>query len=99
MRKEIGRCEWCRRGRIFLHEIAQGFGKRHLALDKRGLVIGLCFDCHRKIHSLGLKGKVIGLAILRARRPQDYNLQLFWEVNGRRWPDHEEVLAAEIELP
>ncbi len=99
MRKEIGRCELCRSGKVSLHEIAQGFGRRRLALDKRGLIVGLCEGCHRMVHSMGLKGKVLCLAVLLARRPADYNLQLFWEVNGRRWPDHEEVLAALETLP
>jgi len=85
-------CERCLRRKPCLHELTQGSGKRDKALDNRSLIIGLCWDCHRFIHSLGMAGKVLGLAILLLRRPQDFDLALFWKVNGRRWPDMEEVI-------
>jgi len=81
----------CGRGKPCLHELTQGYGRRDIALDQRGLIIGLCWNCHRIIHTLGLKGKVMGLAILLWRRPQDFDLSLFWKVNGRRWPEQEDV--------
>lgn len=90
-RKELERCELCRRGSPQLHEIAQGYGKRVKALGDRSLIVGLCSGCHRRVHSMGLKGKVLCLALLLLRRPQDFNLPNFWSVNGRVWPDPEEV--------
>lgn len=93
-REELGRCELCRKGKPQLHELTQGYGRRTRALGNRSLVVGLCGNCHRKIHLMALKGKILCLALLRLRRPADYNLQTFWEVNGRRWPDNEEVMEA-----
>lgn len=66
-------------------------------MDRR-LIVGLCWDCHAKIHSLGLPGKIECLAILCLRRPEDYDLEHFWKINGRRWPDAEDVAAAMFEL-
>lgn len=94
LREELGRCEYCRRGKPQLHEIVQGHGRRIKALGNRSLIVGLCSKCHAKVHTMGLAGKILCLALLRLRRPEDYNLQTFWEVNGRRWPDNEEVMEA-----
>lgn len=91
LRLELKTCERCRRRKPALHELTQGHGKRDVALDQRSLIIGLCWDCHRHIHTLGTAGKVLGLAILMLRRPQDFDLPLFWKVNGRRWPEQEDV--------
>ena len=94
LREEIGRCERCRKRQVRLHELTQGFGKRYKALGDRSLIVGLCDTCHALIHSMGCAGKIECLAILKTRRPADYCLQRFWEMNGKRWPEPEEVAAA-----
>jgi hypothetical protein len=89
-RAELRVCEWCGKRPPVLHEISQGYGKRAAALNQRHLIVGLCDPgCHQKIHAMGILGKVLALAILLKRRPKDYNLELFWAANGRRWPEHE----------
>lgn len=93
-RTELRVCERCGRGKPQLHEITQGYGRRVRALGCRSLIVGLCSRCHREIHSMGLLGKITCLAIIYLRRPKDYSLQMFWEVNGRCWPDQEEVVDA-----
>lgn len=98
LQKEIGRCELCLRGKPALHELTQGYGRRVQALAERGLILGLCWKCHHRVHSMGLRGKLLCLALLKIRRPADYNLGLFWEVNGRRWPDAEEVAEFEKQV-
>jgi hypothetical protein len=88
LRLRVGKCEWCGSDRngLAVHEIARG-PNRAAALDKPFAVLVLCAACHRDLHELpGAHAVCLGLALLRYNRPQNYHLENFFRLAGRRWP-------------
>ena len=85
-----GTCEWCGYTcAVEEHHIAQGCD-RGQALDNPACIIWLCRPCHTTIQGIR-DTRLIGLAILKCRRPFDYSLAEFYRVTRRRWPDERDV--------
>src|SRR6185369_5329154 len=85
---EIGHtCEWCRdEPATEQHEIARG-PNRSRARTCRFAVLGLCFGCHRILDRMpGDDAIIVGLAILKRNRPEDYSLAGYWTLTNRRFP-------------
>jgi len=93
MVREIGRCELCwhdpkkvRPGNVawalHVHEIARG-ATRQAALDKRYATLVLCYHCHmNRIHGNERWPETRQLAVLKTRRPKDYDLAAYNELVG-----------------
>jgi len=79
-----GRCEFCRNAPCQeQHELARGNGLRHKARTQRFAVLALCLLCHRVFdHVCGLEGQLLGLAVLRRSRPEDFDLTAFNRLYG-----------------
>lgn len=79
------RCEFCSRRRpLEPHHLCQG-GLRASTLYDVKVLLMLCRCCHDEIHRLSAANKAIGLALLRHAGRLD--LEHFYRVTGRRWPD------------
>ena len=86
---ELGRCEYCGKRRLVLHEIARGCD-RSRALDKRYALLGLCDPgCHQRV---GDWPRAKQLALLYMRRPYDFDLPSYHALIARKTPDLSEVL-------
>ena len=86
---ELKTCEWCRKRRPIIHEIARG-STRVQALTARFATLGLC---HPQCHDLvGSWCRAKQLALLLIWRPMDFDLEAYWNLIRRRTPDIEEVL-------
>ena len=79
-------CEFCSEFHpLEQHHIAQGVD-RAAAGDNPACSIWICQDCHTWIQ--GVRDcRPIGLAIIKIRRPDDYDLEEFYRVTNRRFPD------------
>lgn len=91
--ERVAVCEWCINtdSGLIVHEISRG-QYRAMSLDKPFACLVLCGDCHRDMHDLPASHAVcIGLALLRYSRPTDFNLERFYQLTARRWPDEEMV--------
>jgi hypothetical protein len=84
---EVGRCEVCghnpravRPGniawRLAVHEIANG-PNRQKALDRRYAVLVVCPICHDALGGKGDWPECRQLAVLKRRRPHDYDLAAY----------------------
>lgn len=74
------KCEWCGAGNCELdhHELQRGSGVRHLQRACLYASVILCRPCHEILGRMGGQDAVLlGLAILRLRRPECYDLQRF----------------------
>lgn len=90
---DVGRCEFCGLRDIFeVHEVARGTS-RDDALDQAYAVLVLCRDCHRTLERLaGDDQRALGLVLLRRNRPDDFNLQAFYDLTQRNnFPSRELV--------
>ena len=88
-----GWCDWCASDRhgLDIHEVSGG-ATRGLELDKPFSTNLLCRRCHDDLESLPKSHAVcIGLALIRYRRPESYNLEWFYRLTARRWPSEELV--------
>lgn len=89
--EELKVCEWCRKRKPIVHEIARGSGHRLKAMVTRYATLALCDPgCHQEV---GLWSRAAQLALLKLRRPKDYDIAKFWELTARRWPYEEDVQA------
>lgn len=81
----ITNCECCFRARPLQdHHVAMGF--RFKAVDDPELILRICEDCHKLIHRMpGDDARAMGLALLR--HGQRGNLEHFYAVTNRRWPE------------
>jgi len=82
-RSDVDYCELCGNKftsygyrRFEQHEIAGG-PLREKARDKRYAILGLCYDCHRRITNETGWPRARQLAILKRSRPTDYDLAAF----------------------
>lgn len=91
----IGRCDLCGMNELAylcLHEIARGIN-RELALTAAYAQLCLCDCCHRYWAHRG--GKIAEqLARLKFVRPYDYDIEEFYRLTDRRWPDETDIEAA-----
>ena len=86
-----GYCDWCGNDRdgLDVHEICGGT-TRALELDKPFSTNLLCRPCHTDIESFRKEHAVcIGLALLRYRREESFNLEWFYRLTARRWPSEQ----------
>lgn len=87
---EIGCCERCRKRRnLEIHEISRGNADRKKSLDKRYAILCLCRDCHREMDHWSRAKQI---CLLYVRRPYDFDLNAFWILTCRRYPDLGEVM-------
>ena len=88
----VGRCEVCPRDhrqvrsgwirwRLDVHHIARG-SHREKALDKPFAVLVVCWVCHERIHFGTGWPQARQLAILKRKRPKDYDLDAFNRLIG-----------------
>jgi hypothetical protein len=78
----VGKCEFCRNAYfgITQHEISRGSQRLTARLEPAASIV-VCPDCHMTLHELPKHLQVlIGLAILRRSRPEDYSLKRFIEI-------------------
>ncbi len=89
-RKEIKLCEHCQKRPVqAIHEIARG-SHRQKALDKRYAILRLCDPgCHQEVGGWPICKQ---LALLALRRPNDYDLDAYWQLTSRRFPEFKDVL-------
>ena len=88
-RVELAICERCLRRSPILHEIARGC-TRSQSLTARFAILGLCDPgCHQIV---GEWPRARQLALVRLRRPNDFDLEAYWELIRRRSPDLDEVM-------
>ena len=97
LRADVLRCERCgtHRGRRDVHEIARGVN-RAKALDKRFALLLLCLKCHYEFGNAALWPEARQLALLRKRRPADFDLVAYLELTNPRAPERitmEEISA------
>ena len=84
----VGRCEFCRNnyGQT-QHEISRGSQRLTARLEPSCSVV-VCQECHATLHELPKRIQVlIGLAILRRSRPEDYDLRRFIEIECPHAPN------------
>lgn len=97
-RIQIGRCELCLKpahwGHLDCDEIARG-SFRGMALTARFAILSVHRHCHSFIQNWSRPKR---LALLYLSRPEDYDLEKFWELTRRRFPEHEDVLVAAEEI-
>lgn len=92
-------CDLCgtTRRKRSVHEIGRGVD-RQKSLDKPYATLVLCetsgttMGCHQVIHSEWCRESE--LALLKLRRPDDFDLEAFYQLTSRRFPDLDSVLAA-----
>jgi hypothetical protein len=93
---DLGVCEWCRKRWPIIHEIARGTANRRKAFITRFATLGLCDPgCHQEVGSWPPAKQ---LALLKLRRPADYDLAAYHQLISRHWPYEEDVLAFYEEL-
>lgn len=94
-------CEFCGEparpdNPLVVHEVAMGNGHRHKAMDKPYAVLVLhWWRCHPAIHRMS---RAQQLAILKHRRPDSYDIEAYYALIGRRFPDELDIEAAVNEL-
>lgn len=85
-----GTCEWCgRESNLDPHHVAQGIN-RGVSDQYDELKLDLCRNCHNALHECSKHIRAIGLALIY-RAGRGLQLQLFWEVTNRRFPEESEV--------
>lgn len=79
-------CEWCFRHRpLSPHHAAQGFRPQTEFMVR--LLCLLCLECHRDVHrECAENGRALSLAIIY-HAARGNNIELFWEITKRNWPD------------
>ncbi len=90
-KESVGRCEYClikaAGSSLDCDEIARG-SCRKIALMAPYAILVLHRHCHHHVQNWTRAKR---LAILLLARPDDYNLQEFWRLTRRNWPDQEDV--------
>lgn len=87
--READGCDICGGIPCLIHEIARGCHRQKALLANYATLI-LCQKCHAKVHSgMSLAEQH---AWLYHRRPQDQNLEAYWQLIARRHPSYQEVM-------
>jgi hypothetical protein len=89
--KRVGCCEICgtvarMHNPLCCHEIANG-PCRSLALDKLFAMLVVCWRCNGELCDKASWPETRQLAVLRLRRPQDYDLAAYNQLVNPRAPD------------
>lgn len=101
LKERVGRCEVCMKpcdpSKLTIHEIACGYGPRQKALDQSYAVL-VChwvdwtprvpLNCHGIAQA---EPKARQLARLYVCRSSDFDLEAYWKLTARRWPDWADV--------
>jgi hypothetical protein len=87
LRASVGRCELCGKRRVGLdvHEIARGT-HRQKALDKPFALLVVCRVCHEKLDDTKAWPEARQLAVLKRRRPGDFNLAAYLSMTSPQAP-------------
>src|SRR5262245_55487868 len=94
-REELGYCELCGRSGPILHEISRDCDRAR-SLCERSCILGLCWEpCHSLVGSWPRSKQ---LALIKIKRPGDFNLEVFYRITARRWPYLEDIESHEREL-
>ena len=92
LRVRVGRCELCLKPvkpeLADVHELVVGCC-RALALDKDYATLVLHRACHIRMEAYPIARQ---MAYLYLHRPQDWDLEAYYTLTKRRWPDMEDVL-------
>ncbi len=91
--RQRGVCEVCLQPaspeNLDVHELVPGCC-RQLALDQRYATLCATRLCHSYIETLTIPNQ---LAYLHIARPSDFDLEKYYSLTKRRWPDWDEVSA------
>jgi hypothetical protein len=91
LKSQVSRCEFCLKPAsaswLDCDEIARG-SSRALALTAEYAILVVHRHCHDHIQNWPRARR---LALLYLARPSDYDLEAFWELTSRRWPEQEDV--------
>jgi len=87
----VGRCEYCLKkaagSSLDADEISRGCCRK-ISLMAPYAILVLHRHCHNHCQNMSRAKR---LAILMLARPEAYDLELFWQLTRRRWPDQEDV--------
>jgi hypothetical protein len=91
LKTRVQRCEFCLKPAapewLDCHELVPG-NHRTKALDQDYALLCVTRLCHGKIEQLTIPNQ---LAYLYLARPSDFDLEKYYKLIGRRWPDWDEV--------
>lgn len=91
LRQRVARCEVCLDPAapewLDVHELVPG-SSRAKALDKDFALLCATRRCHDYLETLTIPNQ---LAYLYIARPSDFDLEKYYALIGRRWPDWDEV--------
>ena len=92
LRAEVSGCEICgnAKRKLDIHEICRG-PTRQRALDKRYAILAVCRPCHDKLGSAAEWPEARQLALLKTRRPSDFDLGAYLELTSPRAPRRIEI--------
>lgn len=87
LRERAGRCEicWRRRGPLDVHEISRGV-HRAKSLSKLFCLIVVCRGCHDLLDDTKAWPEARQLAVLKHRRPADYDLSAYLQLTSPQAP-------------
>jgi hypothetical protein len=77
-------CDICRGDSHLIHEVARGQHRQN-AWDKAYATLCLCSPCHDRVHQGMSLAEQLGW--LQVRRPDEMDLEAFYKLTGRRYPD------------
>lgn len=84
----LSKCEVCRTADCHdLHELVPGY-VRQKALDQEYAILGCCRSCHDFLETLTIPHQ---LAFLLLARPNNFDIERYYCLCGRRWPDIETI--------
>ena len=90
-KESVGRCEYCllkaAGSSLDCDEIARGCCRK-IALTAPYAILVLHRHCHHFVQNWSRAKR---LAILMLARPEDYDLDAFWRLTRRNWPDQEDI--------
>jgi hypothetical protein len=94
----VGRCEFCLVAAspqaLDIHELCVG-SCRKLALDAPYCVLAAHRHCHSILEMLTIPNQ---LAYLLRAAPERFDLEAYWKLCQRRWPDLDTILAFKEKL-
>lgn len=94
----VGCCEICSNDRIdelACHEIARGIHRQN-ALTSACAILVVCWRCHKRVH----EGMSVAeqLAYLLLKRDSCFDIEAYYKLTGRRWPDLADITHAHARM-